>query len=747
MNILGISAFYHDSAACLLRDGEIVAALQEERFTRRKHDFRFPRRAIERCLKEGGIESNDLDLVAFYDKPLTKFNRLLETYLTFAPRGLRSFTKAMPLWLGEKLWIPDVIRKELDYEGSIIYPEHHESHAASAFFLSPFERAAILTLDGVGEWATASCGVGEGNRVRIEAEQQFPHSLGLLYSAFTYFTGFRVNSGEYKLMGLAPFGRPLYVEQILDHLVDLKEDGSFHLNMDYFDYCAGLRMTNERFARLFRGPPRRPEGQITQREMDLASSIQKVTEEIMLRTAKYVRRVTGERFLCLAGGVALNCVANARILQSKIFEDLWIQPAAGDAGGALGAALIGYHHYRDCPAAPKDGFDRQRFSYLGTSYTDEEIAAFLKGMEANRPQYCPTPEVLCEVVSNLLAEGKVVGWFQGRMEFGPRALGSRSILADPRRPEMQKKLNLKIKYREGFRPFAPAVLKEEASDWFAFDHASPYMLLVAPVHPQKWTSITETDRERRGLDMLEVVRTEIPAVTHVDGSARLQTVERDGNPLFYDLMRQFQRETGCPVLINTSFNIRGEPIVESPADAYRCYMRTGMDAVALGSYVLVKGERHKTRAPQPSDQARMNWAREIPETVGRIDRSPSTLRRFGLAVGGVFMVISLALNLGSAPFTLMLGLFAAGAVLALVGVVAPLRLNLVYRAWMAFALLLGGAVSRIILHGIFGLVVVPLGLAAKVVGKRFMNLSYRADVESYWIPRNKDEGVDYEKLY
>ena len=747
MNILGISAFYHDSAACLLRDGDVVVALQEERFTRRKHDFRFPRRAIERCLKEGGIGSNDLDLVAFYDKPLTKFNRLLETYLTFVPRGLRSFTKAMPLWLGEKLWIPDVIRKELGYEGTVIFPEHHESHAASAFFLSPFERAAILTLDGVGEWATASCGVGEGNRVRIEAEQQFPHSLGLLYSAFTYFTGFKVNSGEYKLMGLAPYGRPLYVEKILDHLIDLKEDGSFHMNMDYFDYCAGLTMTNERFARLFGGPPRQPESQITRRDIDLASSIQKVTEEIMLRTAKHVRRVTGERFLCLAGGVALNSVANARILQSRIFEDLWIQPAAGDAGGALGAALIGHHHYRGFPAAPKDGCDRQRFSYLGTSYTDEEIAAFLKSSEATRPRYCPTPEALCEVVSSLLVEGKVVGWFQGRMEFGPRALGSRSILADPRRPDMQKKLNLKIKYREGFRPFAPAVLKEEASDWFALDHDSPYMLFVAPVHPRKRTPLSETDRQRRGLDMLEVVRSEIPAVTHVDGSARLQTVERESNPLFYDLIRHFQGRTGCPVLINTSFNIRGEPIVESPADAYRCYMRTGMDAVALGSYVLVKGERHEARAPQTSAQAVMNWIREIPETVGRLDRSPRTFRRFGFAVGGVFMVIALALIFGSAPFTLSLGLFVAGAVLALVGAVAPLRLSLVYRGWMAFALLLGGVVSRIILHAIFWLVVVPLGLTAKVFGKRFMNLSYRADVESYWIPRNKDEAADYEKLY
>ena len=747
MNILGISAFYHDSAACLLRDGDVVVALQEERFTRRKHDFRFPRRAIERCLKEGGIGSNDLDLVAFYDKPLTKFNRLLETYLTFVPRGLRSFTKAMPLWLGEKLWIPDVIRKELGYEGTVIFPEHHESHAASAFFLSPFERAAILTLDGVGEWATASCGVGEGNRVRIEAEQQFPHSLGLLYSAFTYFTGFKVNSGEYKLMGLAPYGRPLYVEKILDHLIDLKEDGSFHMNMDYFDYCAGLTMTNERFARLFGGPPRQPESQITRRDIDLASSIQKVTEEIMLRTAKHVRRVTGERFLCLAGGVALNSVANARILQSRIFEDLWIQPAAGDAGGALGAALIGHHHYRGFPAAPKDGCDRQRFSYLGTSYTDEEIAAFLKSSEATRPRYCPTPEALCEVVSSLLAEGKVVGWFQGRMEFGPRALGSRSILADPRCPDMQKKLNLKIKYREGFRPFAPAVLKEEASDWFALDHDSPYMLFVAPVHPRKRTPLSETDRQRRGLDMLEVVRSEIPAVTHVDGSARLQTVERESNPLFYDLIRHFQGRTGCPVLINTSFNIRGEPIVESPADAYHCYMRTGMDAVALGSYVLVKGERHEARAPQTSAQAVMNWIREIPETVGRLDRSPRTFRRFGFAVGGVFMVIALALIFGSAPFTLSLGLFVAGAVLALVGAVAPLRLSLVYRGWMAFALLLGGVVSRIILHAIFWLVVVPLGLTAKVFGKRFMNLSYRADVESYWIPRNKDEAADYEKLY
>ncbi|RMG64265.1 MAG: hypothetical protein D6715_09935 [Calditrichaeota bacterium] len=592
MYILGISAFYHDAAACLLEDGRIVAAAQEERFSRVKHDARFPRQAIEYCLSEAGIQAGDLALVAFYDKPFIKFERILETYLQFAPRGLASFLQAIPLWIRKKLWMSDLIRKALDYEGELIFPEHHESHAASAFFPSPFSRAAILTIDGVGEWATASYGRGEGNKVTLLAELHFPHSLGLLYSAFTYFTGFRVNSGEYKLMGLAPYGEPRYVQAIYDHLIDLKEDGSFKLNLDYFDFPVGLRMTGRRFEQLFGGPPRRPEGPITRREMDLARSIQEVTEEIVLRMARHVRRETGERHLCLAGGVALNCVANGRLLRSGLFEDLWIQPAAGDAGGALGAAYIGWHHVLDRSAEPKNGRDLQQGSYLGPSYSNEAIQAFLEA-QGIAARYLET-EALLETVSEALARGKVVGWFQGRMEFGPRALGNRSILADPRPPEMQSRLNLKIKFREGFRPFAPAVLAEKASEWFQMDRESPYMLLVAEVREEKRLPLSPQEQTLQGLAKLKVPRSLIPAVTHVDYSSRVQTVNRRDNPLFYALLERFEARTGCPVLVNTSFNVRGEPIVCSPEDAYRCFMRTGMDLLVLGNYLLEKAEQPQT---------------------------------------------------------------------------------------------------------------------------------------------------------
>ena len=590
MNVLGLSAYYHDSAACLLRDGIIVAAAQEERFTRRRHDAGFPARAIRACLAEGNIGVRDLDCVAFYDKPLLKFERILETHLAFAPRGLPAFLKAIPLWLDQKLWIPDLIARELGYQGRIVFPEHHESHAASAFFPSPFSEAAFLTIDGVGEWATSSWGVGKGGRVRIAAELRFPHSLGLLYSAFTSFAGFKVNSGEYKLMGLAPYGEPRFVQAIYDHLLDLKPDGSFRMNLDYFEYCAGLRMTGRGFEELFGGPARAPEAPLTQREMDLARSIQEVTEEIVLRMARQVKAETGQRKLCLAGGVALNCVANGRLHRSGIFDALWIQPAAGDAGGALGAACVASHHVLGVAVPQKSGRDLQRGSYLGPAYGDAAIGAFLEGRHLSFQKLAE--EALLGRVAALLAEGQVVGWFQGRMEFGPRALGNRSILGDARSPGMQQRMNLKIKFRESFRPFAPAVLAERAAEWFDLEVESPYMLLTAQVRRERRREITSEERQRWGIDKLNVVRSEIPAVTHVDDSARVQTVHRDDNPLFHALLTRFHQLTSCPVLVNTSFNVRGEPIVESPLDAYRCFMRTGMDALVLGGHLL-------TRADQP----------------------------------------------------------------------------------------------------------------------------------------------------
>ncbi len=598
MNILGISCFYHDSAAALLRDGEIVAAAQEERFSRRKHDMEFPRHAIAFCLDRGGIRAEQLDYVAFYDKPLLKFERILETYFAYAPRGMRSFLMAIPLWIREKAWIPELIKKELGYEGTVLFPEHHQSHAASAFFPSPFRDAAIVTMDGVGEKTTSSYGIGEGNRISILAEQHFPHSLGLLYSAFTYYTGFKVNSGEYKVMGLAPYGEPTYVPAILDHLIDLKEDGSFRMNMEYFNYCAGLTMTGAKFHELFGGPPRKPEGEMTQRDMDLARSIQDVTEEVMLRTVRHVRRKTGKKNLCLAGGVALNCVGNGRILREGPFEKLWIQPAAGDAGGALGAALFVWYQYLGKPREADGAADRQRGSYLGPEFSREEIRAFL---EKHRLPYREVGfDDLPGEAAGLIAEEKVVGWFQGPMEFGPRALGGRSILGDARSPAMQKVMNLKIKFRESFRPFAPSVLAERSADYFELDCESPYMLLVANVVPEKRRAMTEDERGLFGIDKLNVVRSEIPAVTHIDYSARIQTVHRETNPLYHRLIAAVEGKTGCAVIVNTSFNVRGEPIVCSPFDAYACFMRTEMDYLVMGNFVLDKRE-------QPSFHDEIDW--------------------------------------------------------------------------------------------------------------------------------------------
>jgi carbamoyltransferase len=593
LHVLGISAYYHDSAACLVRDGEVLAAAQEERFTRKKHDHRFPARAVEFCLRHAGIRPDELDFVAFYDKPLVKFERLLETYIDYAPRGLRSFLMAMPLWLREKLWIREQVSKAAGFKGQVLFTEHHESHAASAFFPSPFESAAVLTMDGVGEWATSSYGYGRGHELHLLGELHFPHSLGLLYSAFTYYTGFRVNSGEYKVMGLAPYGEPRYVRTILDELVDLREDGSLRLNMRYFDFAAGLRMTNEAFDQLFGGPPRAPESEVTQREMDLARSVQEVTEEAMLRMARHAHRATGEKNLCLAGGVALNCVGNGRILREGPFERVWIQPAAGDAGGSLGAALSVWHQYlgnaRDVAEVCRGGSDGMSGAYLGPEFAAEEIEEFLVTAGARYRRI--ERQELAERVARLLAEEKVVGWFQGRMEFGPRALGARSILGDPRSVRMQSQMNLKIKFRESFRPFAPSVLRERVADFFELDCDSPYMLLVAPVGERLRVPVTEEEQRLFGIEKLNVPRSIIPAVTHVDYSARVQTVRREEHPLYYELLDAFGRLTGCPVLVNTSFNVRGEPIVCTPAEAYACFMRTEMDALVLGEYVLLKEEQ------------------------------------------------------------------------------------------------------------------------------------------------------------
>jgi len=602
MHILGISCFYHDSAAALLKDGAIIAAAQEERFTRKKHDFGFPAHAAEYCLQSAGITAADLAYVAFYDKPLLKFERILETSMAMAPKGISSFFMAMPLWLKEKLWIPSLIREELRYTGRILFPEHHESHAASAFFPSPFDRAAFLTMDGVGEWATTSYGTGSGNDIHILADLNFPHSIGLLYSAFTYFTGFKVNSAEYKVMGLAPYGEPRFVQTIYDHLLDLKPDGSFRMNMEYFDYCAGLRMTNDRFSALFEGPPREPESPLTQREMDLARSLQEVTEEIMLRMARHVHAETSERNLVLAGGVALNCVGNGRILRESPFENIWIQPAAGDAGGALGAALYAWHVYLEKDRATVPGRDSQSGSLLGPAFSDEEIEEFLTTHHAVYRKL--SREDLLEEVADLIAGENVVGWHQGRMEFGPRALGARSILGDARSPKMQGVMNLKIKFRESFRPFAPSVLREHVSEYFEMECDSPYMLLVAPVVNKRRIAMTGDEEHLFGIEKLNIPRSDIPAVTHVDYSARVQTVTRDTNPLFAELIERFYRKTGCPVIINTSFNVRGEPIVCTPAEAYRCFMRTQMDALVMGHYLLAKKD-------QPEFTEESSWMQEF----------------------------------------------------------------------------------------------------------------------------------------
>ncbi|MCC6793488.1 MAG: carbamoyltransferase [Candidatus Hydrogenedentes bacterium] len=599
MQILGISAFYHDSASCLVRDGDIVAAAQEERFSRKKHDPRFPKHAIEYCLAEAKIGVDQLDYIVFYDKPFVKFERLLMTYIGTAPKGIRSFIDQMPFWLKEKLFTRSAIRRELDYKGTVLFTTHHQSHAAAAFFPSPFEEAAIVTLDGVGEWATTTYGVGRENKIEILKQINFPHSLGLLYSAFTYFTGFKVNSGEYKLMGLAPYGEPKFVDVIYKNLIDLREDGSYKLNLDYFDYCAGMRMTNDKFAELFGGPRREPESKITQREMDLAASIQVVTEEVMLRIARTAHKETGSKNLVLAGGVALNCVANGRVLREGPFENIWIQPAAGDAGNALGCALFAWHQLLDNPRTPDRR--RQKATYLGPEFGDDAIESYLQSI--NAPYEKHDDDALASRVAELLATENVVGWFQGRMEFGPRALGARSILGDARSREMQSVLNLKIKFRESFRPFAPAVLEERVSDYFELNTESPYMLLVADVAKDHLASLDGETARATGFDKLKIARSDVPAITHVDNSARIQTVREEDHPRYYNLIKKFDERTGCPVIINTSYNVRGEPIVCTPQEAYTCFMRTNMDYLVLGSCVLDKRN-------QPEWKDTVDWKRQ-----------------------------------------------------------------------------------------------------------------------------------------
>lgn len=583
--ILGISAFYHDAAAALLKDGEIIAAAQEERFTRKKHDPSFPARAIDYCLKEAGIKAKEISLVAFYDKPFLKFERLLETYLAFAPKGITSFLVGMPPWVKQKLFMKEQVLNAIEgYEGTIIFPEHHHSHAASAFYPSPFEEAAILTVDGVGEWATASYGKGKGNKIELYKEIRFPHSLGLLYSAFTYYCGFKVNSGEYKLMGLAPYGEPVYEDLILKHLIDLKEDGSFKLDTRYFNYCTGLTMTSLAFHRLFGAPPRKPSDPIEQRHMDIARSIQAVTEKVIMKMVAYVRRETGNDNLCLAGGVALNCVANGKILREGPFKNIWIQPAASDAGGALGAALVAWHEYFEKPRTVLVGKDLQKASLLGPSFSDAEIEKYLK--DDSVPYEKVQEGKVAEAVADLVASQKVVGWFEGRMEFGPRALGARSIIGDPRSEKMQSIINRKIKFRESFRPFAPSVLLEKAGEYFGLGCESPYMLIVSPVEKDKREG--SGGESLKGLEKLRTKRSCVPAITHVDYSARVQTVKREDNPLYYDMINKFYEKHGCPLIINTSFNVRGEPIVCTPEEAYKCFMRTNMDYLVMGSFIVDK---------------------------------------------------------------------------------------------------------------------------------------------------------------
>lgn len=708
MYILGISAFYHDSAACLVRDGEILAAAQEERFTRKKHDHNFPSNAVDYCLKHAGITVDDLDLVAFYDKPLLTFERLLETYIDYAPKGLRSFLKAMPLWLKEKLWTRENIAKALNYKGQILFTEHHESHAASAFFPSPFERAAVVTMDGVGEWATTSFGYGQGNEIHLQKELRFPHSIGLLYSAFTYYLGFKVNSGEYKVMGLAPYGEPLYTKLILDELVELHEDGSVRLNMKYFNFAAGLTMTNAAFEELFGYPRREPESELETIHFDVARSVQEVTELAMVKISRYVQQETDEKNLCLAGGVALNCVGNGRILRENIFENIWIQPAAGDAGGALGAALSVWYQYlgNERGVANYQANGKKNY-YLGPDFTNDEITSYLDSVGAN---YRKLPRLdLNEAVAKHLADEKVVGWFQGRMEFGPRALGGRSILGDARSPKMQTQMNLKIKYRESFRPFAPSVLREKVSDYFELETDSPYMLLVAPVRENLRVEMTESEQKLFGIEKLNLRRSVIPAVTHIDYSARIQTVSSEESPAYHGLISAFDDLTGCPIVVNTSFNVRGEPIVCSPQDAYRCFMKTEMDFLVMEDILLDKQSQHGNLSAESIEE-------KTPKTAEIEQVTNKQARNTALVVAAVLFLIA-AWQFYRSRETVAIVLASLSAIFALTGIFLPKAARLFHIYWMKLAMFLGHINSIILLTLLFYLLFVPYNLISRIIGR------------------------------
>lgn len=752
MQILGISAYFHDSASCLVRDGEIVAAAQEERFTRRKHDSGFPQNAIRYCLNEGKAAVSDLAYIVFYDKPFLKFERLLETYLSFAPHGIASFVTAMPIWIGEKLFLKDLLKNELlaiagDLEKAdlppILFTEHHESHAGSAFYPSPFDQAAILCMDGVGEWATTSAWLGEGNRLTPLWEIPFPHSLGLLYSAFTYYTGFKVNSGEYKLMGLAPYGRPKYVKTIHDHLIDVKPDGTFRLNIEYFDYCTGLTMTNGRFEALFGGPPRKPESPLTQREMDLARSIQDVTEDVMSRMARSLYQETGMNNLCLAGGVALNCVGNGKILREGPYSGLWIQPAAGDAGGAVGAALAAWYQYANKPRTADGGNDGMRGSYLGPSFSNDQIEQFLHRIAA--PYERLGDEALMERVANKLNEQAVVGWFQGRMEFGPRALGGRSILGDARSSTMQSVMNLRIKYRESFRPFAPSVLRERLADYFHMNENSPYMLLVAPVLDKRRTTLTTEQKSLSGIDLLNVPRSDVPAVTHIDYSARIHTVHKDTNPRYYRLLKTFEAKTGCGLIVNTSFNVRGEPMVCTPEDAYRCFMRTEMDVLVLENCILSKtAQKPLTNNTDWRKELELDKLREAPQLP---DRSTAReLRRFGLVVGCIFGIIGVwPWLILSQPFRLWALIPAA--VLVVAAMIFPRCLAQVHQAWAQAGHVLGWVNTRIIIGAIFLLLVTPCGLIMRLMGRDPMLRCIEPSSQTYRVRRGSRPAADLRRQF
>jgi carbamoyltransferase len=749
MYILGVSAFYHDSAASLIQDNNLIAAAQEERFTRLKHDYKFPNKAIEYCLKEAKISPSDLDYVAFYDKPFLKFERILESYLHYAPTGIRSFIKAMPVWIKRKIWIKSLIQEELPgFEGKILFPEHHRSHAASAFFPSPFSEAAIVTTDGVGEWTTTSIGSGKENSIKLLQELKFPHSLGMLYSAFTYYTGFRVNFGEYKVMGLAPYGEGKYVQTIMDNLIDIKEDGSFHLNLEYFNFPVGLTMTNRKFNNLFDGPPRKPDSKITQKEMDMARSVQEVTELILERICNHAKEKTGAKNLVLAGGVALNCVANGKLLQNTDFEDIWVQPAASDAGGSLGAALSVWYEYLNNPRTEEHERDYQQGSYLGPEFSDSEIREFLERNNITFHKLSDTD--LIKETARLLAEEKIIGWFQGRMEFGPRALGARSILGDPRSPGMQKKLNLKIKFRESFRPFAPSVTEEAVTKYFHFNRPSPYMLFVAEVAEDKRRQMNEKEKQLFGIDKLNVVRSEIPAVTHVDYSARLQTVNKNINRKYYSLLKEFGEQTGCPVLVNTSFNVRGEPIVCSPRDAYKCFMKTEMDYLILGNYLLDKKEQPDTLPViSEKNEAIKEERRENNSSVVDTSkfRDRNEWKKFGIGLSIILAVFATIQWVRGNPIFLLFYLTAC--IILASGLLFPIVLKPLFILFSYIGFGLGWIMTRVILSVLFFLILTPIGLISRLFRKRYLQTNISTNEKSYW-EKHKEQTASkehFEKQY